>query len=278
MRQYLNLLEDILDNGVTKGDRTGTGTISVFGRQLRFDLAEGFPLLTTKKVHYKSAFEEMLWMIRGETNTETLNATIWDEWADEDGELGPIYGKQWRRWNAYRYVQEHAEGYEWINGGFSRRVIDQLQGVLDTLRTNPNDRRMVVSAWNPGEIDQMALPPCHLLYQFYVANNRLSLQVYQRSCDVFLGVPFNICNYALMVHIMAAMSGFKLGELIWTGGDVHIYNNHMRQVDLQLSRSPRELPELRIIRIAESLDDWKYEDFETVGYDPHPAIKAKVSI
>jgi len=270
VRQYLTLLNDILDNGVPKKDRTGTGTISVFGRSMRFDLTEGFPLLTTKRVHYPSAFKEMLWMVRGETNTKTLDAKIWDEWSNEDGDLGPIYGRQWRKWNQYRYNPG--------KGRWRRSYIDQLQNCLNTLRTNPNDRRMIVSAWNPGEIESMALPPCHLLFQFYVSRGRLSLQVYQRSCDMFLGVPFNIANYALLIHLMSAMAGYEPGELIWVGGDVHIYNNHMEQVELQLSRSPRDLPTLNVNWRKGDLNDWKFEDLVLANYNPHPPIKAKVSV
>ncbi len=261
MKQYLDLLQDILDNGVDKSDRTGTGTRSVFGRQMRFDLSKGFPLMTTKKVYLKGIIYELLWFLKGDTNVRYLqehNVHIWDEWADENGDLGPVYGSQWRNWNG--------EG------------IDQIKNLIETLKKNPNDRRMIVTAWNPSEIPNMKLPPCHMMYQFYVANNKLSCMLYQRSCDMFLGVPFNIASYALLTQMIAHVCGFELGEFIHTLGDTHIYNNHFEQVKLQLSREPRPLPKMLIKRKVDSIDEFQYEDFELVDYDPWPAIKAEVSV
>jgi len=261
MKQYLDLLKDILDNGIDKGDRTGTGTRSVFGRQMRFDLSKGFPLVTTKKVHLKSIIHELLWFIKGDTNIKYLQENgvrIWNEWADENGDLGPVYGAQWRNWN---------------NDG-----IDQLQMLIDTLKKNPNDRRMIVTAWNPSKISSMALPPCHMTFQFYVANNKLSCMLYQRSCDMFLGVPFNIASYALLTQMIAHICGFELGEFIHTLADTHIYHDHMEQVKEQLRREPRALPQMIIKRKVESIDDFKYEDFELINYNPHPLIKGKVSV
>ena len=261
MKQYLNLLQDILDNGVDKADRTGTGTRSVFGRQMRFDLSEGFPLMTTKKVHLKSIIHELLWFIKGDTNIKYLQdngVRIWNEWADENGNLGPVYGSQWRNWNG--------DG------------IDQLKILIDTLKNNPNDRRMIVTAWNPSKINEMALPPCHMTFQFYVANNKLSCMLYQRSCDMFLGVPFNIASYALLTQMLAHICGFELGEFVHTLGDTHIYFDHMEQVREQLSREPKTLPQMIIKRKVDSIDDFKYEDFELINYDPHPLIKGKVSV
>ena len=261
MKQYLDLLQDILDNGVDKGDRTGTGTRSVFGRQMRFDLSKGFPLVTTKKVHLKSIIYELLWFMKGDTNVRYLQehgVRIWNEWADENGDLGPVYGSQWRNWN---------------NDG-----IDQIKNLIETLNKNPNDRRMIVTAWNPSEIPNMKLPPCHMMYQFYVANNKLSCMLYQRSCDMFLGVPFNIASYALLTQMIAHVCGFELGEFVHTLGDTHIYNNHFEQVKLQLSREPRPLPKMLIKRKVDSIDDFQYEDFELINYDPWPAIKAEVSV
>lgn len=261
MKQYLDLLQDILDNGVDKSDRTGTGTRSVFGRQMRFDLSKGFPLMTTKKVYLKGIIYELLWFLKGDTNVHYLqehNVHIWDEWADENGDLGPVYGSQWRNWNG--------EG------------IDQIKNLIETLKKNPNDRRMIVTAWNPSEIPNMKLPPCHMMYQFYVANNKLSCMLYQRSCDMFLGVPFNIASYALLTQMIAHVCGFELGEFIHTLGDTHIYNNHFEQVKLQLSREPRPLPKMLIKRKVDSIDEFQYEDFELVDYDPWPAIKAEVSV
>ena len=264
MKQYLDLLRHIRANGVMKEDRTGTGTQSVFGYQMRFDLSEGFPLLTTKKVHLKSIIYELLWFIAGDTNVKYLQdhgVTIWDEWADENGDLGPVYGHQWRSWPA-------------PNG----RVIDQLSMVIDTIRRNPDSRRMLVTAWNPAEVDQMALPPCHCLFQFYVAGGKLSCQLYQRSADVFLGVPFNIASYALLTMMIAQVCGLQPGEFVHTTGDTHIYRNHFEQVATQLSREPRPLPRMRLNPDVKSLFDFKYEDFTLEGYDPWPAIKAPVAV
>jgi len=264
MRQYLDLLRTIRERGVQKGDRTGTGTLSVFGHQMRFDLAEGFPLLTTKKLHVRSIIHELLWFLAGDTNVEYLRkngVTIWDEWADERGELGPIYGAQWRRWKA-------ADG----------REIDQIARAVELIRRDPDSRRIIVSAWNVGELERMALSPCHALFQFYVANGRLSCQLYQRSADVFLGVPFNIASYALLTHLVAQQCDLEPGEFVWTGGDCHLYLNHLEQADLQLGREPRRLPELVIKRRPPSLFEYRYEDFEIVGYDPHPSIKAPIAV
>ncbi len=264
MRQYLELLDDILRNGARKDDRTGTGTLSVFGRQLRFDLRAGFPLLTTKKLHTRSIIHELLWFIRGETNVRYLRengVTIWDEWADESGELGPVYGKQWRRWTA-------------ANG----QQIDQLAEVIEQLRMNPDSRRLIVSAWNVGELSEMALPPCHLLFQFYVADGNLSCQLYQRSADVFLGVPFNIASYSLLTMMVAQVTGLVAAEFIHTFGDVHLYLNHLEQARLQLSRTPRELPRMRIDPSVTSIFDFRFEHFQLENYDPHPHIRAPVAI
>lgn len=264
MRTYLDLLRHVLDHGVRKEDRTGTGTLSVFGYQMRFDLSEGFPLLTTKKVHLKSVIHELLWFLRGDTNIQYLKdhgVSIWDEWADGNGDLGPIYGYQWRSWPA-------RDG----------RYIDQISEVARTLKTNPDSRRIIVSAWNVGELEAMALPPCHAFFQFYVAEGRLSCQLYQRSCDVFLGVPFNIASYSLLTLMMAQVCGLKPGDFVWTGGDVHIYLNHLEQVDLQLSREPRPLPEMRLNPAVTDIFSFRYEDFTLEGYDPHPGIKAPVAV
>ena len=264
MRQYLELLQKIMDTGVVKHDRTGVGTKSIFGQQMRFDLSEGFPLLTTKKVHLKSIIYELLWFISGDTNVRRLqehNVTIWDEWADENGELGPVYGHQWRSWPA-------PDG----------RTIDQLSDVVRTIRENPDSRRMIVTAWNPGEIDRMALPPCHCLFQFYVAEGKLSCQLYQRSADTFLGVPFNIASYALLTMMIAQCCGLVPGEFIHTTGDTHIYLNHFDQVREQLSREPRRLPVMRLNPEVKSVFDFRYEDFALEGYDPYPAIKAPVAV
>ena len=264
MKQYLDLLRHIRENGVMKEDRTGTGTQSVFGYQLRFNLEEGFPLLTTKKVHLKSIIYELLWFISGDTNIKYLKdhgVTIWDEWADEDGNLGPVYGHQWRSWPA-------PDG----------RTIDQLSQVIETIKRNPDSRRLLVSAWNPGEVDSMALPPCHCLFQFYVAEGRLSCQLYQRSADVFLGVPFNIASYALLTMMIAQECGLRPGEFVHTTGDTHIYRNHFDQVALQLSREPRKLPVMKLNPDVKSVFDFKYEDFTLEGYDPWPAIKAPVAV
>lgn len=264
MRQYLDLMEHVLNNGTEKSDRTGTGTISVFGHQMRFDLEKGFPVLTTKKLHLRSIIHELLWFLKGETNIRYLRengVTIWDEWANEAGELGPVYGSQWRSWPA-------ADG----------RHIDQIQQVLDQIRKNPDSRRLIVSAWNVGEIDKMALPPCHAFFQFYVAEGRLSCQLYQRSCDIFLGVPFNIASYALLTMMVAQVCDLRPGDFVWTGGDCHLYTNHIEQTKLQLSREPRSLPKLKINPEVKDLFAFKYEDFELTEYDPHPHIKAPVAI
>ena len=264
MRQYLDLLNRILDEGVEKGDRTGTGTTSVFGHQLRFDLARGFPLLTTKKLHLRSIIHELLWFLKGETNTAYLKENgvgIWDEWADEDGNLGPVYGHQWRSWGT-------------PGGG----TIDQVSQVVEQILENPDSRRLIVSAWNVGELESMALPPCHLLYQFYVADGRLSCQLYQRSADVFLGVPFNIASYALLLLMVAQVSGLKPGDFVHTFGDVHLYSNHIEQARLQLSREPRELPTLKLNREVDDIFSFRFEDFVLEDYDPHPHIKAPVAV
>ena len=264
MKQYLDLLRYIRANGVMKDDRTGTGTQNIFGYQMRFNLADGFPLLTTKKVHLKSIIYELLWFIAGDTNAHSLQehgVTIWDEWAAPDGELGPIYGHQWRSWQA-------TDG----------RVIDQLSMVIDQIQHNPDSRRMLVTAWNPGDIDRMALPPCHCLFQFFVAEGKLSCQLYQRSADVFLGVPFNIASYALLTMMIAQVCGLQPGEFIHTTGDTHIYRNHFDQVALQLSRTPRPLPTMRLNPDVHSIFDFRYEDFTLEGYDPWPGIKAPVAV
>ena len=264
MRQYLDLLRAIKERGVRKGDRTGTGTLSLFGYQMRFDLDAGFPALTTKKLHLRSIIHELLWFLKGETNIQYLRdneVTIWDEWADENGELGPVYGAQWRTWRA-------ADG----------RQIDQIKRALDMIRNEPNSRRIIVSAWNVGELEQMALAPCHALFQFHVAQGRLSCQLYQRSADVFLGVPFNIASYALLIHMMAQQTNLKPGELVWTGGDCHLYTNHMVQTELQLTREPLPLPRLIIKRKPESLFDYRFEDFELLDYYAHGSIKAPIAV
>ena len=264
MQNYLNLLKDILDNGTDKSDRTGTGTRSVFGRQLRFPLQQGFPLLTTKKVHLRSIIYELLWFLQGDTNIGYLNknkVTIWDEWADENGNLGPVYGKQWRSWKT-------EDG----------NTVDQISRLIEGLKTNPDGRRHIVSAWNVGELDKMALPPCHTLFQFYVAGGTLSCQLYQRSADLFLGVPFNIASYALLTLMVAQVCGYAPGEYVHTFGDVHIYNNHREQVLLQLSRTPRSLPVMTLNPERKDIFSFVYEDFCLTGYDPHPAIKAPVAV
>ncbi len=264
MRPYLNLLQDILDKGVEKEDRTGTGTKSLFGYQLRFDLSEGFPLVTTKKLHIKSIVHELLWFLDGDTNVGYLQENgvrIWNEWADENGELGPVYGKQWRSW-------ETKDG----------RTIDQIERAVRLIKNNPDSRRILVSAWNVGELEEMALSPCHALFQFYVAGGKLSCQLYQRSADVFLGVPFNIASYALLNCMMAQVCDLEVGEFVHTFGDVHLYNNHIEQAKLQLSRTPRSLPQLKLNPEVKSIFDFKYEDIEVVDYDPHPHIKASVAV
>jgi thymidylate synthase len=264
MRQYLDFLRHIRERGASKGDRTGTGTLSVFGYQMRFDLNAGFPLVTTKKLHLRSIIYELLWFLRGDTNIKYLQehgVTIWDEWADKNGELGPVYGKQWRSWPT-------ADG----------RNIDQLSHVLEQIKSNPNSRRILVSAWNVGELDRMALLPCHALFQFYVADGRLSCQMYQRSADALLGVPFNIASYALLTHMVAQQCSLAVGDFVWTGGDCHLYANHLQQADLQLSRTPYPLPRLKILRKPDSLFDYRYEDFEIIDYRYHAAIKAPIAV
>jgi len=264
MRQYLDLLEHVLSHGTRKEDRTGTGTLSVFGYQMRFDLAQGFPLLTTKKLHLKSIIHELLWFLRGDTNVAYLRqhgVTIWDEWADEQGNLGPVYGAQWRSWAA-------PDG----------RRIDQIAQVVDAIKRTPDSRRLIVSAWNPADVERMALPPCHALFQFYVADGRLSCQLYQRSADIFLGVPFNIASYALLTMMIAHVTGLGYGEFVHTLGDAHLYSNHLEQARLQLSRTPRAAPTMRLNPERRSLFDFEYDDFELLNYDPHPAIKAPVAV
>jgi thymidylate synthase len=264
MKAYLELLRRVKDTGARKADRTGTGTVSLFGQQMRFDLSQGFPLVTTKKVHVRSVICELLWFLRGETNVAWLReqgVTIWDEWADDKGELGPVYGKQWRSWPA-------------PNGG----SIDQISQVIEQLRKSPDSRRIIVSAWNVGELDQMALMPCHAFFQFYVAEKKLSCQLYQRSADMFLGVPFNVASYALLTHMVAQQCDLDVGEFVWTGGDCHLYLNHLTQAEEQLRREPFPLPTLRIRRKPASIFDYQYEDFEIVNYQFHPAIKAPVAV
>ncbi len=264
MRQYLDLMRHVKTHGVRKEDRTGTGTLSVFGHQMRFDLRHDFPVVTTKKLHLKSIIHELLWFLRGDTNIHYLKengVSIWNEWADENGELGPVYGYQWRSWPT-------PDG----------RHIDQISQVIAQIKTHPDSRRLIVSAWNVGEIDNMALPPCHAFFQFYVAEGRLSCQLYQRSADIFLGVPFNIASYALLTLMVAQVTGLQPGEFIWTGGDCHLYSNHLEQVDLQLSREPYPLPQMKLNPEVTSIFDFKYEDFELLGYQSHPAIKAPVAV
>jgi thymidylate synthase len=264
MRQYLDLMRRVRSEGVRKSDRTGTGTLSVFGRQMRFDLAEGFPLVTTKKLHVKSIIHELIWFLAGDTNVGYLRrhgVSIWDEWADENGDLGPVYGRQWRSWPA-------SDG----------TTIDQIREAVELLKTNPDSRRIIVSAWNPADIPSMALAPCHCLFQFYVAEGRLSCQLYQRSADVFLGVPFNIASYALLTLMMAQVAGLQPGEFVHTLGDTHLYLNHLEQADLQLQRTPRPLPRMSINPDVRSIFDFRFEDFTLTGYDPHPHIKAEVAI
>ncbi|HET7394847.1 MAG TPA: thymidylate synthase [Gammaproteobacteria bacterium] len=264
MRQYLDLMRHVRDHGVRKQDRTGTGTVSVFGYQMRFDLAAGFPAVTTKKLHFRSIIHELLWFLRGETNVSYLHehkVSIWDEWADEQGDLGPVYGYQWRSWPT-------------PDGGH----IDQISRVLEQLRKSPDSRRIIVSAWNVADLDQMALQPCHAFFQFYVADGRLSCQLYQRSADIFLGVPFNICSYALLTCMVAQQAGLSVGDFVWTGGDCHLYLNHLDQVEEQLAREPYPLPRLVIRRRPESLFDYQFEDFEIADYRSHPAIKAPVAV
>jgi len=264
MHQYLELMRHVRDHGARKSDRTGTGTLSVFGYQMRFDLKRGFPAVTTKKLHFRSIIHELLWFLRGDTNTRYLHehgVSIWDEWADENGDLGPVYGYQWRSWPA-------PDG----------RHLDQIAKVLEQLRKTPDSRRIIVSAWNVADLDKMALQPCHAFFQFYVAEGRLSCQLYQRSADIFLGVPFNLCSYALLTHMLAQQTGLKPGEFIWTGGDCHLYLNHLQQVDEQLSRDPHDLPKLLIKRKPPSLFDYQYDDFEITDYQSHTAIKAPIAV
>ncbi|MCA9166531.1 MAG: thymidylate synthase [Planctomycetales bacterium] len=264
MRTYLDLLQHILDHGTTKADRTGTGTLSVFGYQMRFDLNAGFPLLTTKKLHVRSIIHELLWFLSGDTNIRYLRengVTIWDEWADENGDLGPVYGHQWRHWQ-----------------GASGESIDQISQVVDLIKTNPDSRRLLVSAWNVADVPRMALPPCHALFQFYVADGRLSCQLYQRSADVFLGVPFNIASYALLTHMVAHVTNLGVSEFIHTLGDAHLYSNHLEQTRLQLTRQPRDLPQLKIVRQVDSLSNFRFDDFQLDSYNPHAAISAPVAV
>ena len=268
MRQYHELMQHVLEHGAEKSDRTGTGTRSVFGWQMRFKLEEGFPLITTKKLHTKSIIHELLWFLRGETNVKSLQAagvSIWDEWADAQGELGPIYGRQWRSWPAPSVADPG-------------RTIDQIQNLMQELKTNPDSRRLIVNAWNVGQLDQMALAPCHTMFQFYVAKGKLSSQLYQRSADIFLGVPFNIASYALLTHLVADQSGFEPGDFIWTGGDCHLYNNHIEQAKEQLSRSAFPLPRLKLNRRAQNIFSYSFEDVVIEGYTHHPAIKAEVAV
>jgi len=264
MQQYLDLMQKILDEGAQKGDRTGTGTLSIFGHQMRFNLQDGFPMVTTKKLHLRSIIHELIWFLQGDTNIGYLKdngVSIWDEWADEEGNLGPVYGHQWRCWPK-------------AGGGH----IDQISQVVEQIKSNPNSRRHIVSAWNVADVENMALPPCHLLFQFYVAEGKLSCQLYQRSCDVFLGVPFNIASYALLTHMVAEQCDLDVGDFIWTGGDVHLYSNHLEQTKEQLSRDVFQLPSLKILTKPDSLFDYKFEDFEIVGYQSHAHIKAPVAV
>ncbi len=291
--QYLNLLQHIMDNGTFKSDRTGTGTKSVFGYQMRFDLNEGFPLLTTKKLYTKGIIYELLWFLKGDTNIKYLNDNgvhIWDEWADQNGDLGPIYGGQWRKWPMYVYekaydIPGYAAGYEWqppfhIPATYVERPIDQISNLIEMIKKNPDSRRLIVSAWNVAEIDKMALPPCHCLFQFYVADGKLSCQLYQRSCDMFLGVPFNIASYALLTMMIAQVTGLEYGEFVWTSGDTHIYSNHYEQVALQLSRRGdiRPMPKMWINPEVKDIFGFKYEDFKLTDYNPHPSIKAPIAV
>ena len=261
--QYEDLMRHVFFHGVNKSDRTGTGTRSVFGYQMRFNLQNGFPLVTTKKLHLRSIIHELLWFLKGDSNIRYLHengVTIWDEWADENGDLGPVYGGQWRNWRG------------------ADKNVDQIAELVHTIKTNPDSRRMIVTAWNVAELDKMALPPCHMMFQVYVADGKLSCQLYQRSCDIFLGVPFNIASYSLLTHMLAQQCDLEVGDFVWTGGDCHLYNNHFDQVRLQLSREPRPYPKLVIKRKPDSIFDYKFDDFEIVGYDPHPAIKAPVAV
>lgn len=264
MKQYLALMQKILAEGMPKSDRTGTGTLSIFGHQMRFNLQDGFPLVTTKKCHLRSIIHELLWFLKGDTNIKYLKdnkVTIWDEWANENGDLGPVYGKQWRAWTA-------PDGQH----------IDQISQLIDQIKTDPDSRRLIISAWNVGELEQMALAPCHAFFQFYVVDGKLSCQLYQRSCDVFLGLPFNIASYSLLIHMIAQQCNLDVGDFVWTGGDTHLYSNHLEQTHLQLSRTPRALPKLVIRRKPPTIFDYEFEDFEIIDYDPYPAIKAPVAV
>jgi thymidylate synthase len=264
MQQYLSLMQHVRENGTQRDDRTGTGTLGVFGHQMRFDLSKGFPLVTTKKLHMRSIVHELLWFLRGDSNTQYLKdngVSIWDEWADENGELGPVYGVQWRSWPK-------------PGGG----TVDQISQVMQQLRETPDSRRMIVSAWNPGQLEDMALPPCHLMFQLHVADGKLSCQLYQRSCDIFLGVPFNIASYALLTHMIAQQADLAVGDFIWTGGDCHLYLNHLEQADEQLQREPMQLPRLAIKRRPQSIFDYEFDDFEIVNYEPHAHIRAAVAV
>jgi thymidylate synthase len=264
MRQYLDLMRHVRDNGTVKGDRTGTGTVSVFGHQMRFDLNEGFPLVTTKKLHLRSIIHELLWFLMGDSNIRYLKengVSIWDDWADENGDLGPVYGVQWRNWPT-------SDG----------RTVDQISGIMQQLRETPDSRRIMLSAWNVAEIENMALPPCHCLFQFYVADGKLSCQLYQRSCDIFLGVPFNIASYALLTHMLAQQADLAVGDFVWTGGDCHLYSNHLQQADEQLEREPLPLPRLAINRKPASIFDYQFDDFEILNYESHPHIKAAIAV
>ena len=264
MQAYLDLLTDIRDSGIDRGDRTGTGTRSVFGRQLRFDLTAGFPILTTKRVHFKSVVNELIWFLSGDTNTQWLRengVSIWDEWADENGELGPVYGHQWRSWP-----------------GRNGETIDQISGLINQIKTNPDSRRLIVTAWNPSDVEKMALPPCHCLFQFYVSNGKISCQLYQRSADIFLGVPFNIASYSLLTMMIAQVCNLKLGDFVHTFGDAHIYSNHFEQMNMQLKREPRSLPTMKLNPSVTDIFDFKFEDFNLENYDPHPHIKGKVAV
>lgn len=279
MKQLLELYDKLLTEGNKKGDRTGTGTSSIFGYQMRFDLSAGFPLVTTKKVHLKSIIYELIWFLRGDINIKYLNDNgvhIWDEWADENGDLGPVYGKQWRNWwgDSLEVAMNHMEGCFSVR----RDRIDQIASVIQAIRENPDDRGHIVSAWNVADIPKMRLRPCHLMYQFYVLNGRLSCAFVMRSSDAFLGLPFNLASYALLTHMIAQQCNLEVGDLVYTGHDVHLYENHIAQAQLQITREPRPLPTLKILRKPDSIFDYKYEDFELVGYDPHPAIKAEVSV
>jgi thymidylate synthase len=285
MKQYHDLLDKILTEGVQKGDRTGTGTISIFGHQMRFDLSEGFPMLTTKRLPFKAIAVELLWFLRGDTNIKFLHdhgVTIWDEWADANGDLGPVYGKQWRSWPSFEQTRamtiNHGEHFgKILSVGFTKSI-DQIANVVDQIKRNPNSRRLMVTAWNPAEVDQMALPPCHCLFQFYVANGKLSCQLYQRSADVFLGVPFNIASYALLTMMIAHVTGLQPGDFVHSFGDTHLYLNHIEQAKLQLTRETRALPRVTFNQAMDSIFGFQLEDMQLQGYDPHPGIKAEVSV